>query len=381
MQRLKKTSSLSQLLYQVVGYPPASLSFVGLLLLFCLVQASLSAETRHIHVLKILDDNSSNLTIREGCRSIDYGVDQEIQLMRHHLGITDVHYYPISGTNFSLARLQDVLDYELAYQERDIIILVYAGHGYREPGSNSRFPKLYFNSYTEAIEFEEIRWQLIEKNPSMLINMVIACNATQLDRNLPPPYMEGGNLPPFASLTPKGIRKTEPYHRMFADQSGHTKVIDFISADKENLTFMSRDGGIFFSEILFGFQEIFVDQLFHDWTSLCEHIDQRTVARSQTYLLDQQPFSAYQIVISQGAVVRPTAIPSSLSCLQAVRSLRKTQKEELKGLRQQHRIEMRNLAAGQQEHKRLLALRQRSEKAAMRLQHEQNYLRGLANCR
>lgn len=380
MQRLKKTNIPP--LTKLADWPrflPTAVFYLGLLLLPFL---ALQAETRHIHVIKILDDNSANFIIREGCRSIDYGVDQEVQLMKQHLGITDVHYYAISGTNFSLARLQEVLDYELEYQERDIILFVYAGHGYREPNSSSRYPKLYFNSYEEAIELEDIRWQLIEKKPSLLINIVVACNATQLDRNQPPPYMEDGNLPPVASLTVKGIRKAAPYQRMFANQENHTKVLDFISADKEHLTFMTRDGGIFFNEILFAFQEIFVDELFADWTAVCQQIDRRTIQRSQDHLLAQQPFSAYQIVMNQSVVVRPqTPIQPTSVCLTEVKALRKMQKQELKSLRSKHRLEMRNLGAGNREQRQLLAAKQRSERADLRLHHTQNYHRRIASCR
>ncbi len=380
MQRLKKTSILP--VKKPAKQPRRPLVGHFFLCLMLLPFLALRAETRHIHVLKILDDNSANFIIREGCRSIDYGVDQEVQLMKQHLGITEVHYYAISGTNFSLARLQEVLDYELEYQERDIILLVYAGHGYREPNSSSRFPKLYFNSYEEAMELEDIRWQLIEKNPSLLINIVIACNATQLDRNQPPPYMEDGNLPPVASLTVKGIRKAASYQRMFANQENHTKVLDFISADKEHLTFMTRDGGIFFSEILFAFQEIFVDELFTDWTAVCQQIDRRTIQRSQNHLLSQQPFSAYQIVLNQSVVVRPK-VPSQPTsvCLMEAKALRKIQKQELRGLRSKHRLEMRNLGTGNREQRQLLAAKQRSERADLRLHHTQNYHRRLASCR
>ncbi|MEO1256971.1 MAG: hypothetical protein AAFY41_19100, partial [Bacteroidota bacterium] len=115
------------------------MKIAGLLLLSTFfLFPNLNAETRHIHVLRILDNKSVNFTISEGCRAIDYGISQEVELMKRHLGITDVQYYDVAGYNFSRERLQNVLDYELSYQERDIIILVYAGHGYREPGSNSR---------------------------------------------------------------------------------------------------------------------------------------------------------------------------------------------------------------------------------------------------
>lgn len=344
---------------------------------------SLSAETRHIHVIKMLDDNSQNFTISEGCRSIDYGVDQEVELMKFYLGITDVHYYHVSGTNFSRDRLQDVLDYELSYQERDIILLVYAGHGYREPSSRSRFPKLYFNNYDQAIEFEEIRLALIQKNPSLLISMVMACNKTQYDHNAPPPYLEEGNPPPPAVLTPKGVRAREPYLRLFADQPGYTKVLDLMSADREHYTFMTRDGGIFFSEILYTFQEIFTDLAFKTWPEVCRNISDRTVQRSLDRSLPQKPFCNYEIFLSSGPEIISQAPQSAYDCRANARSLRQQQRRELKALRNKHRTQMRSLRAtsGQKDQRRLLAARQRSERADLKLRHRQNYQRSLARCR
>lgn len=352
------------------------------LLLLSLVYAfSLSAETRHIHVLKLLDNSNSNFTISEGCRSIDYGIDQEIQLMKFHLGITDIHYYDVSGTNFSRERLQQVLDYELEYQERDIIILVYAGHGYRELQSTSRFPKLYFNNYAQAIEFDELRMALIQKNPSLLINMVVACNVTQLDQSTPPPFLEDGTPPPVASLTPKSARSSAPYLRLFADQSGYTKVLDFLSADKEYFTFMTRDGGIFFSEILYSFQEIFNDQTFDSWSQVCNTISERTIYRSQQRNMPQLPYCSYDVFLSNPIEVSVGNGLPPTACISNAKTLRKTQRHELKDLRRAHRAQIRSLPSGNREQKRLLAARHRSERATLQLQHEQNYQRQLANCK
>lgn len=354
----------------------------GLVLLLSLVFAfSLSAETRHIHVLKLLDNSNGNFTISEGCRSIDYGIDQEIQLMKFHLGITDIHYYDVSGTNFSRERLQRVLDYELEYQERDIILLVYAGHGFRELQSESRFPKLYFNNYAQAIEFDELRMALVQKNPSLLINMVVACNVTQLDQTAPPPFLEDGTPPPFATLTPKSMRKTEPYLRLFADQGGYTKVLDFLSADKEYYTFMTRDGGIFFSEILYSFQEIFNDQTYKSWSDVCKTVSERTISRSQQRNMPQLPYCSYEIFLSNPVEVTVgTGLPPDV-CISNTKSLRKFQRQELKTLRRDHRTQMRSLPRGSREQKRLLAAQHRSERAKLQLQHEQNYQRQLASCR
>jgi len=332
----------------------------------------------------MLDDNSQNFTISEGCRAIDYGVDQEVELMKNYLGITDVHYYHVSGTNFSRERLDEVLEYELSYQERDIILLVYAGHGFREPMSRSRFPKLYFNNYAQALEFEDLRMALIRKNPSLLLNMVIACNVTQYDHTQPPPLPEDGNAPPsVATLKSAAARKKEPYLRMFADQPGYTKVIDLLSADKEHYTFMTRDGGIFFSEVLYTFQEIFTDHTFKSWEQVCQNVSQRTVERSQNRNLPQIPYCSYDIFLSSGPEVIGTPTTPASVCVSNARKLRKTQRETLRELRRKHRREMKELrrTEGSREQRRLLAARQRNERSQLRLQHLQNYQRSLAACR
>lgn len=354
----------------------ASLLFISLFFVF----GTLRAETRHIHVIKMLDDNSTNPVISDGCRSIDYGIDQELQLMKLYLGITDIHYYHVSGTNFSRARLQEVIDYELSYQERDIIVVVYAGHGYREPHSQSRYPKLYFNNYAESMEFEDLRWQLIQKNPSMLINMVIACNVTQLDHSVPPPYLEDGTPPPIASLTPKSVRRAEPYLRMFADQPGYTKVVDFVSADVGKYTFMTRDGGIFFNEILFSFQELFTDGTINNWAQVCRIVSDRTIHRSNQRLMAQTPYCDYNIVLSSLLDPEPVYVDAR-ACRQAAKGLRKTQRQQLKYLRRSHREQIRNLPRGDREQRQLLVLRQRSERASLKVNQEQNYQRQLALCR
>ncbi|NJO86698.1 MAG: hypothetical protein HC821_01070 [Lewinella sp.] len=319
------------------------------------------AESRHIHVIKMLDDNNSDLIISEGCRAIDYGIDREVQLMQHHLGVTDVHYYHISGTNFSRARLEEVLDEGLAYQERDIIFLVYAGHGYRELGSRSRFPKLYFNDYQNGLEFEELRQALIQKNPSLLLSLVVACNVTQLNQNEPPPFLPDGNPPPppsgspsvayleYSTLSPKGgrgvldyrLRRAEPYFQLFADQTNYTKVVDLLSADQEFFTFITRDGGIFFSEVLYTFQEIFSDQRYHSWEEICTSISQHTVQRSAGRNQLQQPLCQYQIYFAAGPeVIAQRSMPPE-ECRARAQKLKVLYRVNLKALRHQHRLQMR----------------------------------------
>ncbi|PHI21119.1 hypothetical protein CEQ90_03595 [Lewinellaceae bacterium SD302] len=358
------------------------------LAVFAISTATLLAETRHIHVIKMLDDNSENYIVSEGARSIDYGIDRKVEQIRQQLGISTVHYYQISGSNFTRDKLNEVMEYELSYQERDIILLVYAGHGYRMPGSTSVYPKLYFNSYGDGLEMEDLRLALLQKNPSLLINIVVACNVTQYDLSAPPPAPTDGNPPPVASLYPPATTRSSralvnSWHHLFIDSPGYTKVVDLFSSDRENFTFISRDGGIFFSELLYTFHEIFAGGNFRDWNEVCNNIVRRTNYRSQERQLTQQPFCRFELFISATVEVEEEPLSPS-ECRRIARTVRREQKREMKELRRYHRNQVNGLSRSigdYRQQKSLLVARQKQEKANLRLTHLQNYQRSLVGCR
>ena len=94
----------------------SSMIRVGSMMLLCLICClSVSAETRHIHLLKIMDTQNADYVIREGCRSIDYGIAQEIEMLREKLGINQLLQYDISGADFRLDKLDEVLSYDMEY--------------------------------------------------------------------------------------------------------------------------------------------------------------------------------------------------------------------------------------------------------------------------
>ena len=357
-----------------------------LFLTLCTCVCALSvllAETRVIHVVQMLDDNSPEYLIREGCRSIDYGVQREVDRIGAALGVADVKYYRLSGSSFNREALEFVVDYELAYQERDIIVMVYAGHGYREPGSQAGLPKLYFSGYDTALEGDELRMRLLEKNPSVLINLVIACNTTQANQLVEPgrPADAGLNV---TQLNAPTAAANQAYRQLFAEAEGFTKVIDLVSADREFETFMSRDGGIFFSEVLYTFQEMYADERFQDWTSICNHIEGQTVLRTAERGLRQRPvctYSVFDAIDDQVVLITGEDYPSGeVNCRVAARNLRKQQKRQLRDLRHRHRDEWRAVEGGREDRK-LAKARHREERARMRYVHLQNYQRAGEACR
>ena len=353
--------------------------FLRNLTLSCLLLCgltSLCAETRHIHVIQMLDDNSQTYLIREGCRSIDYGVQRTVDRIQQSLGVTNVHYYRLSGLGFNRERLDYVLNYEMAYQERDIILFVYTGHGYRDAGSPGRLPKLYFNGYHNSLEGDELRMRLVEMNPSLLLNIVIACNAVQRDHRVAPgqPEDDGSDGNRLNGRTPD----PQAYEVLFADQPGYTKVIDLVSADREYETFISRDGGIFFAEVAYAFEELLVDQRINSWEAFCSYVRDQTMLRTKERNLPQKPYCAYGVFLAN-AVPVVAERGEQLPCRQRLRELRRNQRGELKGLRRQHRMEMG--ASRGREARRLAGSRQQLEVKTMKHAHLQDYTRLAETCR
>ena len=353
-----------------------------LLCLALLLAGLAQAETRHIHVIQMLDDNSPTYLIREGTRSIDYGVQREVERMQKALGIPDVHYYRLNGQYFNREALDFVIDYQLAYQERDIIVFVYTGHGFRDTGSSYQLPKLYFKGYDQAQEADDVRMRLLEKNPSVLINLIVACNTVQTDHRVAP-GQPADNGPTQNRLSSVPVQD-RPYHTLFSDQPGYTKVIDLASADREYETFLSRDGGIFFSEVLYALQEVFSDERLTTWPGICSYIQEQTLLRTRERGLRQKPYCAYNVFrsIDKDLLVvagQGTATPAALSCKAAGRALRRVQRGELKELRRRHRREMR--AVRGRDARRLATARQRQEVGQMKYVHMQAYQRRVTQCK
>lgn len=342
----------------------------------------LQAETRHIHVLKVFDNENPDYILREGCRSIGYGIDQEIRMMANNLGILNVIEYDLSGPNFNLKRLDHVLNYEMSYLERDIVIFVYVGHGFRDPESTNPYPKLYFNGYDKSVDFVEIQERIQDKNPSLLLNIIIACNVTVTDQDEPPPYESINSAPEMVTL--KAGRAGSAYEQLFADEPGVSKVVNLFSADQEYYTFISNDGGVFFNEILYTFQEALGGRSFSGWQDICTTIATRTATRSSIKGILQKPLCEYTIRLSPIEVPtrRGKTLLSLSACELSARNIRQNQRKQLRSLRRVHRSNMRDARRAHEDKgsRRLLAQEQRVEYENSKLRHEKDYQRRLQEC-
>ncbi|MEM1215789.1 MAG: hypothetical protein AAGJ82_08905, partial [Bacteroidota bacterium] len=329
-------------------------------------------------------DENQEYVIREGCRSIGSAIDQEVNLLASNLGILSVIPYELRGPNFTLERLEEVIDYEMSYQERDIIILVYVGHGFREPYAADPYPNLYFGSYEHSVNFRDIEERIHEKSPSILMNIVVACNVEITDHSVPPPY-EGDNTPPSVVTLKGSKRLPQVYEGLFAEEPNMTKVVNLFSAEPNYYTFIGSDGGIFFNEILYTFREVLGGKLYGSWQEVCQTIRQRTTLRSENKGMKQLPMCSYVSRFNPVTVPLPPERrwlqPSA--CELAAKDLRRTQREQLRDLRRLHRDRMREARRNGQPRaeRKLLAQQQRVEYENRKLRQVQAYQRQLLACR
>lgn len=347
-------------------------------LIYCLLLFfnSFGAETRHIHLLKILDSENPDFIIREACNNIAADIDKEVKLMQHYLDVYTVHEHEVVGSHFNREELLQKVDYEMSYLEGDIVIVVYVGHGYRSANKESAAPMLYLNNYEESVDFLEIQQIILDKRPSILLSIVLACNKTQTDYNSPPDIIAYNepirNIALKAPFNP-GV-KPKKYQELFKEIPQRTKCIDLFGADKEYYTFISQNGGIFYNEVFQVLNEAFSNDEYVSWEDICSDIEASALSKLQQRGMDtQKPLCRYYLSIHPvevGTYSSPALDKHYLK--RQKKELKKRQKAQLRSLRHQHRQEMstaRRLNVAR-EKRRVMALQHKAALKNMKAQHK-----------
>ncbi len=356
-------------------------SVLSMAAMLLLIVTTIFAEIRHIHLLKILDSENPDPIIREACHNISADLDKEIQLMQHYLDIYSVHEYEVIGSNFNREELLQKVDYDMSYLEGDIVVVVYVGHGYRSREMKGAAPMLYLNNYEESINFQDIQQIILDKRPSVLLSIVLACNKTQTDFNLPPniiAYQEPMQHIALKSPGPVGLRP-DKYEALFREIANQTRCIDLFGADKEYLTFISQNGGIFYNEIFSTLHRAFSDDRYADWVSICREIEMSTIEKLQYRGIEsQRPMCRYYLSI------HPVEINDDRAAMlekdyfkQYKKELKKRQKEQLKALRHSHREQMkaaRKLGKNKEE-RQVMSLQHRADLKNLKARHKIDQIR------
>lgn len=342
---------------------------------------SFGAETRHIHLLKILDSDNPDYIIREACHNISADIDKEVQLMQHYLDVYTVHEHEVIGSHFKREELLRKVDYEMSYLEGDIVIIVYVGHGYRSENKESAAPMLYLNTYEESVDFLDIQQIILDKRPSVLMSLVLACNKTQTDFNLPPDiiaYNEPVRNISLKAPMPYGMKESK-YKALFKELPQRTKCIDLFGADKEYLTFISQNGGIFYNEVFQVLHKAFSNDEYISWDDICTDIEASTMTKLRQRGMDsQKPLCRYYLSIHPVEVGRRSfPVLDKQHFKQRKKELKKLQKEQLRALRRQHRQEMRSARRSDtdRDKRRVMALQHEAALKNLKAQHKIDQIR------
>lgn len=342
----------------------------------------LLAETRHIHILKILDSNNPDYIIREACNNISADLDKEVKLMQHYLDIYTVHEYEVIGSQFNREELLQRVDYEMSYLEGDIVILVYVGHGYRSKDMKSDGPMLYLNNYQESVSFFDIQQIVLDKRPSVLMSIVLACNKTQTDYNTPPDIIAYNESNRNVSLkAPPAYFNLKPskYKELFEEIPGQTRCIDLFGADKEYYTFISQNGGIFYNEIFRVMYEAFSDDSYTHWDKICAAIEASSTEKLRERGMEmQKPLCRYYLSIHPVEVGHhSSAILDKHYYKKYRKELKKRQKEQLRQLRREHRENMRRARRNGQskDERKVISLQHQADLKSMKARHQIDLIR------
>ncbi len=348
-------------------------------LLLCI--SAFSAETRHIHLLKILDSENPDPIIREACQNISADLDKETRLLQQYLDIYTVHEHEVTGSHFNREDLIRKVDYEMSYLEGDIVILVYVGHGYRSSEMKGAAPMLYLNNYEESVNFQDIQQFILEKRPSVLMSIVLACNKTQTDFNQPPDIIAYNEPLWNVSLKAPGPigRKIEKYQALFSEIPTQTRCIDLFGADKEYLTFISQSGGVFYNEIFNTLHRAFSNDHYITWENICKDIEASTIERLQYRGIEsQKPLCQYYLSIHPVEIGDGRAVRVDQDYFkQYKRELKKRQKSQLRALRRDHRQQIRAARKlGKSRHERkVMSLQHKADLNQLKVKHKVNQIR------
>lgn len=269
-----------------------NIALMGLAVL-CFVCSSQAQDHRHIHVLKILDSYNYEATLQNAAQVMDYEIDMEVRLLADKMGIfkENVHTYDLSGKRFCKDSLQWVVEMDMTYCKNDIVILVYLGHGFRSKDNWTDYPELYLGNFDESVYFYDLLMDIIDKKPSVVLSIVNACNNDIGITTRPPqtPTTDFGSDYVVASVS--GERQTRRYEELFKMQGENQAVsIEFISARKGDVSYISREGGIFFREVMNSFRKHLSKNYSIVWNDILEESERVTTKQTQDQLnRTQQP--------------------------------------------------------------------------------------------
>ncbi|MCP4438318.1 MAG: hypothetical protein GY810_05175 [Aureispira sp.] len=255
--------------------------FLVVIALLCLQTSEAQYETRHLHVLRIMDSLNYSPIIRQASVSISRRVDQEVDALMHNLGILTVHNYHITGYNFTPEYLAEVVEEDMMYCEGDIVMIVYVGHGFQSIENTTQYPQFYMGGSTKnSVYYTDLLMDIIDKKPSVVLSIVNACN-DEIGEYTYAPKTPTRNQYVVHAAPKYNNRRSARYRELFKPQSSYmATVIEFFSSKEGQATYVMPDGGIFFNEAIDALQLYLSSAYAVVWSDIFTTVSKKTIQKS-----------------------------------------------------------------------------------------------------
>lgn len=155
---------------------------IACIFIFCLF-VSYGLEAAKLHTIIVAD--TTDASIGDSTAVDLFKMRREFKKVAQYTKM-EHHQVSISGQEVLPRNVLDTIE-PLEFEEDDVVIFYYSGHGYRTQSKEGNpWPNLYFSIVDEGIDLSLIRDVLEEKNPRFLIVMADVCNSFVPDDFAPP---------------------------------------------------------------------------------------------------------------------------------------------------------------------------------------------------
>lgn len=360
------------------------------LLLFCFAFVqTISAQTdsRHIHLIKVLDTYNPDPIMRMAAQSVNHKIDSEVFVIASKLGIDRefIHSYNITGSSFSAEALENTLLVDLSYCRGDIIFFTSLSHGIRPASHSGLYPCLYFGEDQPIYDLNEAFRTIMDMHPSIFISLVNACNkglAPNQTEPITPSLDESIAVADVQASQRSALR----YKELFKQRNGYILRVDLLSAGKGNYSYITPQGGYFFSSFLQHFRTNLQSHKDGTWDAIIIGTERDTEDAVLAEIAKRQrPYCSYSNeIILESAVMAfesrksrrrqrwSRARKQRYNCRQAKKEHRGHYADIVRDLRQKHNKEMRQARRSGRSRSNIRSLRKQHQSE---LNHTRNKMR------
>jgi tetratricopeptide (TPR) repeat protein len=235
-----------------------------------------------VHLINVIATDDPDYTISNGALRIKNDIQTQFKNnLIDKLGY-EVIEYDVTGKNFN----EDKLKHEISNLEcqGDIVIFLYAGHGFRYDNEVDELPHLKLNyeenEFTFGMSTRTIINGLKAKKPSTLITIINSCNNVpskyDLNEGLTPSTQGGYNYISGAGSSDdiNGARLEELFNSNLQDKG--MNMVTLISCSKNQQSWFNVNGGFFHEVFMTEFNNAVKSEKQISWNDIATETQKKT---------------------------------------------------------------------------------------------------------